>query len=454
MKRTQLKDALRNIWKQKVSYISIVVIAFLGVTSFLGISYSAAALKRNGSAFYNEANFRDIEIVATLLMTEDDMRAILGTEGVADAEAVWQTSAKVSAGQTRKNASVITLTERINLPQLVEGRLPESAGECAVEQRLAEEMGWNVGDRIELLSSAGDTAPYLLGGSYEITGIADHPDHTCLNVPDTMYVLVTQEAFDKEALDDCFMKAEIMIEKAADADRFGEAYETAVAAVSARLEELSVSLVPLRDEQVHDKYQSEIDDGQAQLDEGWTELQDARAELDEGWTALEDGERELAEGEERLSEGKTQLEKAWEQLLDARKKLEAAAAELSEAKAELDSGNAELSYGEARLDSARAELVNVWKELEDAKESIRGALRAVVEEAYGDDTSGLIQWASRMDVNPDSYGATAMDFWITDSFKLDLDLSLSENITNFILSDEIPDEVLIAAYENLAGGGV
>ena len=34
MKRTQRKDALRNIGKQKVSYLSIVIIALMGVTAF------------------------------------------------------------------------------------------------------------------------------------------------------------------------------------------------------------------------------------------------------------------------------------------------------------------------------------------------------------------------------------------------------------------------------------
>ena len=52
MKRTQRKDALRNIGRQKVSYLSIVVIALLGVTAYLGICYSAEAMKANGSVQY------------------------------------------------------------------------------------------------------------------------------------------------------------------------------------------------------------------------------------------------------------------------------------------------------------------------------------------------------------------------------------------------------------------
>ena len=48
MKPTQRKDALRNIGRQKVSYLSIVIIALMGVTAFLGICYAAAAMKLNG----------------------------------------------------------------------------------------------------------------------------------------------------------------------------------------------------------------------------------------------------------------------------------------------------------------------------------------------------------------------------------------------------------------------
>ena len=82
MKPTQWKDALRNIWKQKVSYLSIIVIAFLGVTTFLGVHYTDAALRRNGSDMYNAVNFRDAEIVSSLLFDAEDLDVILQVEGV------------------------------------------------------------------------------------------------------------------------------------------------------------------------------------------------------------------------------------------------------------------------------------------------------------------------------------------------------------------------------------
>ena len=43
MKKTQLKDALRNITTQRVSFLSVVVIAMLAVMTYLGIAYAADA---------------------------------------------------------------------------------------------------------------------------------------------------------------------------------------------------------------------------------------------------------------------------------------------------------------------------------------------------------------------------------------------------------------------------
>ena len=94
MKRTQRKDALRNIGRQKVSYLSIVIIALLGVTMFLGMNYSAAAIGKNGTGFYNDVHFRDIEIISTRLLSPEDMDVLRGIEGVQDVEGIVMTGMK------------------------------------------------------------------------------------------------------------------------------------------------------------------------------------------------------------------------------------------------------------------------------------------------------------------------------------------------------------------------
>ena len=104
MKKTQIMDILRNIRKQKVSFISVIVIAMLGVAVFLGLDYSAAGITRNGSAYFNAQDFRDIEIISTLLLTQEDLEDIRSTEGVTDVEAVLQVGAKASSGGETRDA--------------------------------------------------------------------------------------------------------------------------------------------------------------------------------------------------------------------------------------------------------------------------------------------------------------------------------------------------------------
>ena len=457
MKRTQIKDTLRNILRQGVSYLSIVVIAFLGVTTFLGVDYSTRALRLNGSEMYDRQNFRDIEMVSTLLFTPEDLDAIWQTEGVADAEAVWQSSARVTAGETRHSVNVISLTERVNLPQVEEGRLPDSAAECAVEQRLADEMGWHVGDRVELQPSTG-VGQYLAGGDLAIVGVVNHPDHTNLSVPESPYVMVTKDAFDQAALDGCFMKAEVVVEKEAGLNRFGQAYEDAVATVYARLNKLAEERAALRGDTLRDVYQRQIDEAQAQLDEARAELDEARKKLDDGWQELADGEQELIDGRERLEQSEAELAEAQAQLTDAQAQLDAAKEqldaglpELTAAKAQLDEGERELQAAKAELDEGATQLTNGWNELENAKAQIRDAMRREIEKAYGGDTSDQIHWASRRGVNVDSSSVTAMDFWITETYRCDLNRPMGNNITAFVYSDEIPDEVLMKCYENKMG---
>ncbi len=452
MKKTQIKDTLRNIGRQSVSFISVIVIALLGVAIFLGLDYSAAALARNGSVYLNAHNVRDVELISTLLFTPSDLDDIRSAEGVADAEAVWRVSAQASSGGDRREVSVVSLTERLNLPQLAEGRLPGNETECAVEQMLAEEMGWTIGSEILLQDAAGGAVQYLRGERFTMTGIVVHPDHNNTIVIDASYVLVTPGAFDREALDGCFMRAEIAMEKGADADRFSESYRADVASVRERLETLALSDTVRRDAGVHDQFQTQIDEKQRELDEAKDELAAARVELDEGWSRCAEGERELADAQTRLTESEAQLESARIKLDNAKVDLRRGKKELEAAKAQLDEGQAALEAAKAQLDEGKAELENGWGALENAKGQIRGAIRSAVENAVGMDSSGLIPWASSAGVNADRSDVSARSLTLASGVTVGLNRTLEEILDEFLASRAITDELLTAAYETLMGG--
>ena len=232
-----------------MSFLSIIIISMLGMTAYLSIEYSAYAMRKNGSDFYNEVNFRDIEIISTHLLSEADLESLNAVEGVKYVEKVRYLPAKAKRGETGNAADVISLTERLNVPKVKEGRLPAEMNECAVELRLAEKLDIKTGDALTVELSQNSEIG-LKNYEFTVSGIVVHPDHTNNTVPDNPYVLVRYDVFDEDAIGDCFMKAEIEIEKSASPDRFSQEYEQAVSKVMKRVDAISAACEARRDEEL------------------------------------------------------------------------------------------------------------------------------------------------------------------------------------------------------------
>ncbi|MBP5231347.1 MAG: ABC transporter permease, partial [Clostridia bacterium] len=239
MKKTQILEALRTIRKQKVSYISIVLIAFLAVTCFSGISFSAKGISESGSTYYDRQNFRDLEIVSAVMFTDSDLEAIRNLEGVKDAEGMLRTSGKLVAAGEKRTVSVLSPTERINLPQILEGAVPTKETEIAVEKELLAALKIKIGDTVSLE----DTGAMKLLKNTEYTVVASfiHPDH--LSTPNRFgdYVMVSKDAFDSTILSGRSLYAEIVVEKPEGINRFNDEYAEIISAYLRPLEELSVT---------------------------------------------------------------------------------------------------------------------------------------------------------------------------------------------------------------------
>ena len=307
MKRTQWKDALRNILKQKVSWLSIVVIALLGVGSFLSISYASDSMRKNCSAQYAQMQFRNIEVVSTHLLTPEDLDALRALTGVKDVEPIWMANAEVLNGDVSQKAAFLSLGERINVPLVREGRLPQLETECAVESKLAEAMDWQVGDLIEEYSMTDDTGQYfLMWEPPTITAIVEHPDHLSLSLGEAPYILVVPACFDHEALEGCCMKAELRIEGASDGDRFSASSKAASEKIVQRVDALAAERTPLRDAELRQTAYALLDEYEATYRDNLAEQQALQESLKADPSAsqedIEDNESYIAWLEESLAE--------------------------------------------------------------------------------------------------------------------------------------------------------
>ena len=150
MKRTQLTDACRNVRKELVAFLSIVVIGMLAAVAYLSIAYAAATLEKDANIFFNGNGLWDLQVSSTLLMDDEDLEAIRALPGVGAAEAVLQTGAQLRIGRSMTDVTVMDVPEEIARPVLLSGRLPETAGECAIEKKLADEGDFSVGQSLSL----------------------------------------------------------------------------------------------------------------------------------------------------------------------------------------------------------------------------------------------------------------------------------------------------------------
>ena len=237
MKKTQFKDAIRNIQKQFVSFLSIVVIAMMAVVAYLGIVYSAEATVRSAESYFNAHRMWDIQITSTLLMGQEDLDAVRALDYVELAEPVQVFPAYLMAEGQKENVSLMSLSKELAAYDLTAGRPPETTQECMLEKSIADAYGYEVGSRIHLENETLAGIDPILQKDYVVSGLFIHPDHISPQVPLTPYILVLDACFDQETLDGQFSQMLVQV-RGAPAERYGEVYQKLIDDVEALMRQL------------------------------------------------------------------------------------------------------------------------------------------------------------------------------------------------------------------------
>ena len=400
MKKTQLLDARRNVRRELVAFVSIVIIGMLASLSYLAVTYSAATLKKDALGFFNSYGLWDLEIASTALLDDGDLEAIRALPSVETAERVWQIDGKLRLDSGEKAVTIISLPDEISRPKLLEGRLPEKAGECAVEKELLDSCALSIGQSVSPETKAIAGVEALLDENLVITGVFQTPDHITYMIPVTPYILVMEESFNREGLDGAFMKIRVRVEGTPE-QRYGDAYWEKIAPVEEAINAMADERAALRaetmradvDERIDEGRQklsdarTKLEDGRRQYEEGRAELESKRAELEEGRAKLEDGRRQYEEGRAELESKRAELEEGRAQLEEGRRQYEEGRAELESKHAELEEGRAQLEDGRRQIEEGRAELESKRAQLEDA--------RAQLEEGRRQYEEGLAELTSR-----------------------------------------------------------
>ena len=323
MTRTQFTDACRNVRKQIIPWISIVVIGMVAIIAYLSLVYTSEAIRLASSTYYDEHNFWDLQLVSALMLDEDDLASLRAVEGVENAEPVWTIGTKLLNVDKDTSVTVQALPEKISMPELLEGRLPEKAGECAIELLLQQKQGLEIGDRVCVANSSIAGIEPLRITEYTITGVILHPAHISYELPELPYVFVTKDCFNLEGLDGAFMQVCIDI-AGLPANRYSKDYENAVKPVQEEIAAVMEERADARTEKLRADSERKIEEGRQQLEEASEQLEEGARKLEEGRQMLDDGQQQLEEGAQKLDSSRQELDHGWEQLRDAEQQLDAA----------------------------------------------------------------------------------------------------------------------------------
>ena len=139
-------DTVREILHTKRRFLSLFVMSLLAVGFLAGLRMTAPDMQNTVDHYYDRLSFMDVRLISMLGLTQEDLDAVSRMPGVKEAEG----SRTFDALAGEDSVNVLELPERINLLDLVQGRLPQSPDECVTEVKILEALHKEVGDTITI----------------------------------------------------------------------------------------------------------------------------------------------------------------------------------------------------------------------------------------------------------------------------------------------------------------
>lgn len=461
------KDFYMEIAKTLNRFISIFLIVAMGVAFFSGIRSSEPDMRYTADDYYDERQLMDIRVLGTMGLTEDDVQAIKSIDGVYDAVGSYAVDVLCWSGDNQKAFKVIADMGDKNRVDVIEGRMPQKAGECLIDAGTLENHDFKIGDTITFES--GDDTDILdtfTTDTFEIVGIGSSPEYITFTRGSTTigdgeldaFAVITEDSFSSEV----YSKIDVWVEGAADEVSYTDGYDDKVTRVVDDIEEtVADARCEVRYEQIQDEAQEEIDKAQKELDdarkEAESELSDALTTLESSQEELEEGENTLAEKEEELADAKAQIESGEQQLADAKAQLSSSELQVANgwqqyydgldqynaSVAQIESGRKEISEGRSLLETARQELEEKKNDAYTQAEQVaEQTAKDQATEATAEQSAALDELEAQLTQLKDNYMQA-----IEQLDDLNIQLQSVEAEIAQLMAEENPDQELLASLE-------
>lgn len=394
MKNAMQKDFWREIQHTRSRFFSIMILVALSVAFLSGLKATAPDMKRTGDDYLDSLHLADIQVLSTLGLTDDDITSLRAQDKVEDAEGEYVIDAFASSDSLDAVVKVLSLTGRgINEVLLRDGRMPERADECVVEENMLSLMNIALGDRITL-TPGDDLSDALAQDTYTVVGTVRSPVYLAVERGTSTlgsgtvkaYLYLPREAFTL----DYYTAAYVRVSGAAEMTAFYSDYDDYIDAVIDELEPFGDARSQLRHDDLVDEATEKLDDAQKELDDAKAEadeklgdaqkeLSDARRKLDDGWKDYYDGQQELKDARAELDDAKIELDDGEMQYLNGMEEYEDALDEYEKGRAEYEDGLAQYEDGVKELESGEKELAAGRSKLESGQQQLNSLAKTVTD---------------------------------------------------------------------------
>ena len=398
MKNAMQKDFWREIQHTRSRFFSIMILVALSVAFLSGLKATAPDMKKTGDDYLDSLHLADIQVLSTLGLTDEDIAALRAQDKVEDAEGEYVIDAFASSDSLDAVVKVLSLTGRgINEVLLRDGRMPERADECVVEENMLSLMSISIGDTITL-TPGDDLSDALAQDTYTVVGTVRSPVYLAVERGTSTlgsgtvkaYLYLPREAFTL----DYYTAAYVRVSGAAEMTAFYSDYDDYIDTVIDELEPFGDARSQLRHDDLVDEATEKLDDAQKELDDAKAEadeklgdaqkeLNDARRKLNDGWKDYYDGQQELKDARVELDDAKIELDDGEMQYLNGMEEYEDALDEYEKGRAEYEDGLAQYEDGVKELESGEKELAAGRRQLESGERQLNSLAKTVTDALAG-----------------------------------------------------------------------
>ena len=374
-KKALYKDIIRTIRRTLPRFLSIFFIVALGVAFYSGIRVTEKDMKITADRQFDDSSFMDLEVLGTLGLSDQNLRAIQDLPGVVKAEGSYSvdTICQKEGEQDEYVIKVMSAADELNQIEVTEGKMPSGQKECLVDEHFARENQLKIGDILVLSSGTeDDLSDTLKENRFKITGIGKSSAYLSMergsssigNGSISGFLVVPKKAFSLDVYTEIYITAKDAKKELA----YTDSYDDTVARTRDQLEDIQNQQNKARLQEIQDDANEEIasqeETFQKEKNQALKELSDAKKQLEDAKAQIDASEKTLNSRQKELEDGEEEIKKGWEEYNSG---LE----QISSAKEKIKSGKSALEKEEKKLTSSESQIQQQEKTLEESEQKVK-----------------------------------------------------------------------------------